>query len=74
MPERTVNQQSLMFFESLPDLLIAERKRLALSQKELAVLAGVSGQQIQRYESSRYQTASYKRMLQIARALASVNP
>ena len=40
-----------------------------LTQEDLAGRLGVKPQQIQRYEASDYQTASFARLLEIARVL-----
>lgn len=56
-------------FEDLPDGLIKARIALGLSQKALAERLELKEQQIQRYESERYASASLQRMQQIARAL-----
>ena len=56
-------------FEELPDGLIKARIASGLSQKALAERLGVKEQQIQRYESERYASASLQRLQQIASAL-----
>ena len=56
--------------ENLPEILIEERKRLDLTQRQLAEKLGLKEQQIQRYEASRYQSASLQRLRQVAKALA----
>lgn len=53
----------------LPKILIQARIAQNLSQKELAVLLGLKEQQIQRYEAEDYQSASLKRLLEVAGAL-----
>ena len=71
-PEISINEAELSaILRSLPDALIAYRKRLC-TQGELAELLGVHEQQIQRYESSRYQSASLKRLSQIAKLLEAL--
>lgn len=55
--------------ESLPDMLIEERKRLGFTQKQLAEKMGLCEQQIQRYEATRYQSASLRRIEEVAQAL-----
>ena len=55
--------------ESLPEMLIEERMRLGFTQKQLAEKIGIKEQQIQRYEASRYQSASLRRLQEIAKAL-----
>lgn len=72
LPEISINEAELSaILRSLPDALIAYRKRLC-TQAELASLLGLHEQQIQRYESSRYQSASLKRLLQIAKLLEAL--
>jgi ribosome-binding protein aMBF1 (putative translation factor) len=56
--------------ESLPEMLVEERKRLDLTQRQLAEKLGIKEQQIQRYEATRYQSASLQRLGEVARALA----
>jgi ribosome-binding protein aMBF1 (putative translation factor) len=60
--------------EDLPDTLIRARIAAGLTQKELAELLGVKEQQIQRYEATRYASASLGRVLEVARALKSSQP
>lgn len=55
--------------ENIPEMLIEERLRLNLTQKQLAEKLGLKEQQIQRYEASRYQTASLRRLKEVANAL-----
>ena len=56
-------------FEELPIGLIKARIASGLSQKALANRLGLKEQQIQRYEAERYVSASYRRLLEIVRAL-----
>lgn len=53
----------------LPRILIQARIVQHLSQRELADLVGLKEQQIQRYESEEYSSASLRRLLEIAEAL-----
>jgi transcriptional regulator with XRE-family HTH domain len=53
----------------LPNALIAARLAQKLSQKDLATLLDIQEQQIQRYESSDYEAASWSRIVEIAYAL-----
>lgn len=53
----------------LPQALIRARIAAGLSQRELAERLGLKEQQIQRYEATNYETASLKRVLEVARAL-----
>ena len=54
----------------LPKILIKARVAQGFSQKELALLLGLKEQQIQRYEFEEYQSASLKRLLEVANALS----
>lgn len=54
---------------ALPESLVDERKKLGLTQKELAERLGIKEQQIQRYEATRYQSASLKRIVEITEAM-----
>ena len=54
---------------ALPHLLIRARISLGLSQRDLAKRAGLKEQQIQRYESQEYASASLNRLRKIADAL-----
>jgi transcriptional regulator with XRE-family HTH domain/Zn-dependent peptidase ImmA (M78 family) len=56
-------------FDELADGLIKARIVSGLSQKALAERLGLKEQQIQRYESERYASASYQRLCEIAGAL-----
>ncbi len=55
--------------QELPTALIRARVARKLTQKALAEAIGLKEQQIQRYESSNYSTASFARIQQIAKAL-----
>lgn len=55
--------------QELPRILIQARISRGLSQKELAGKMGVKEQQIQRYESEEYSSASLKRLGEVAGAL-----
>ena len=55
--------------EALPILLIRARIAKGLSQRKLAEALGLKEQQIQRYESDRYATASLRRLEDVAEAL-----
>jgi ribosome-binding protein aMBF1 (putative translation factor) len=55
--------------DALPKLLIQARIAAGLTQEDLAARLGLKPQQIQRYEASDYQTASFARLLEIARVL-----
>lgn len=55
--------------ERLPEMLIQERIRLGLTQKQLAEMVGIKEQQIQRYEATLYQSASLRRIREVSTAL-----
>ena len=55
--------------EQLPKTLIKARISLGLSQKKLGELIGLQEQQIQRYESTDYETASIAKIKEIAKTL-----
>ena len=56
-------------FNELPLALVKARILAGLSQKELAERLGLKEQQIQRYESTDYASASLTRITQVAEAL-----
>ena len=60
---------SINSFDELADGLIKARIASGLSQKALADRLGIKEQQIQRYESERYASASYQRLREVAGAL-----
>ncbi|MFA6239863.1 MAG: XRE family transcriptional regulator [Candidatus Hydrogenedentales bacterium] len=53
----------------LPGLLVRARIARGLTQRDLAAKAGLKEQQIQRYESEEYKSASLSRLTEIAEAL-----
>ena len=55
--------------EQLPNLLIKARISKGLSQRKLADLLGIKEQQIQRYESEEYASASLRRLIKVADSL-----
>jgi len=55
--------------DGLPKVLIQARIAAGLTQEDLAERLGVKPQQVQRYEASEYQTASFARLREIARLL-----
>lgn len=55
--------------EELPESLIKARIIKGFSQNELARKAGLKEQQIQRYESTNYESANFERLLNIAKSL-----
>lgn len=56
-------------FEEFPESLIKARIIKGLSQNELATKAGLKEQQIQRYESTNYESANFERLINIAKSL-----
>ena len=60
---------SVNSFDELGDGLIRARIASGLSQKALARRMGLKEQQIQRYEATRYASASYDRLREVANAL-----
>ncbi|MBY0479040.1 MAG: helix-turn-helix domain-containing protein [Chitinophagaceae bacterium] len=53
----------------IPEVLIATRLAQKISQKQLGEMVGLKEQQIQRYESTDYETASWPRIIEISTAL-----
>jgi HTH-type transcriptional regulator/antitoxin HigA len=53
----------------IPELLIKTRLFRGLSHKELGEKMGIAEQQIQRYEATDYESASFNRILEVAYAL-----
>jgi ribosome-binding protein aMBF1 (putative translation factor) len=62
-------QVDLALVADLPQALVRARIAAGLSQRELAERLGLKEQQIQRYEATRYESASLKRVIEVARAL-----
>jgi HTH-type transcriptional regulator / antitoxin HipB len=65
-------QKTLITIAAIDELaigLIKARISAGMTQKELAAKIGVQEQQIQRYEETRYASASLVRLVEIARAL-----
>lgn len=60
---------SVNSFDELGDSLIRARIVRGLSQKALARRMGLKEQQVQRYEATRYASASYDRLREVANAL-----
>lgn len=65
----TVDVVKATSLEELPLLLIKARIARGLSQRELAERLGMKEQQIQRYESEMFRSASLPRLAEVARAL-----
>lgn len=57
--------------EELPEALIKMRIGLGLTQRELAERMGIREQQVQRYEQTDYESASYARLMEAHAALSS---
>jgi Zn-dependent peptidase ImmA (M78 family)/ribosome-binding protein aMBF1 (putative translation factor) len=55
--------------ERIPQALIEARLSLGLSQKDLADRVGLKEQQIQRYEATEFETASFARIKELIKAL-----
>lgn len=53
----------------VPNVLIAARLAQKMTHKDLGELVGLKEQQIQRYEATDYETASWPRIVEIAMAL-----
>ena len=64
-----VQELELRSLNELPDLFIKARIARGYTQVELAKKLKLKPQQVQRYEATRYQSVSFKRLLEIARAL-----
>jgi len=62
-------QIDLELVSDLPEALVRARIAAGLSQRELAEKLGLKEQQIQRYEATKYESASLKRIIEVARAL-----
>ncbi|WP_439880930.1 helix-turn-helix transcriptional regulator [Pontibacter sp. MBLB2868] len=63
---RTIRVNS---FDELPIALIKARIASGLTQKDLAEILGIKEQQVQRYEDTSYEGASFRRLKEIAQAL-----
>jgi ribosome-binding protein aMBF1 (putative translation factor) len=60
--------------EDLPKALIRARIAAGMTQEGLAQLLGVKPQQIQRYEATEYESASFARIRRVVRALRLTMP
>lgn len=56
-------------FDELPDALIKARIASGLSQKDLAEKLNIKEQQLQRYEATSYESASFERLKEVVNAL-----
>ena len=54
----------------IPNILIAARLAQKISQKQLGDIVGLKEQQLQRYESTDYETASWPTIIEISVALS----
>ena len=66
---RQVSALELHSLSELPDLLIKARIARGYTQADLAKRLHLKPQQLQRYEATRYHSVSFRRLLEIARAL-----
>lgn len=64
-----VNVSEASSIDELPELLIKARIAQGFTQEDLANKLGMKSQQIQRYESELYSSASFRRLLEIAGSL-----
>lgn len=64
-----IREMTIDRLDDLPDVLIRARISNGWTQRELAEELGLKEQQIQRYEATRYKSASFTRLSQIARSL-----
>jgi ribosome-binding protein aMBF1 (putative translation factor) len=71
LQHRKTPQIKLDAISEIPDALVRARITSGLSQRQLAEKLGMKEQQIQRYESTNYQTASLRRVLEVAAALST---
>lgn len=55
--------------QDIPDALIGSRLAQKISQKELAESLGIKEQQVQRYEATDFEGASFSRVVEFAHAL-----
>jgi len=59
--------------EAIPSSLIRARIAAGWTQKELAKRLGISEQQIQKYESTDYESASFRKINEIATILKAAS-
>ena len=69
LKESSVSDLKLGSLDELPSVLVKARVAQGMTQKDLAHRLGMKEQQIQRYETTRYRSASFKRIMQVADAL-----
>ncbi len=59
-------------FEDIPKIFIASRIAQGLTHEQLGEIIGIKGQQVQRYEATNFETASWVRMVEFYLALNPV--
>ncbi len=64
-----VKKVILTYLDNLPNMLIKKRRLNGWTQEQLAEKLGIKEQQVQRYESTKYQSASLRRLIEIAKIL-----
>lgn len=64
---------TLQTIEALPNSLICARIAVGWTQKDLAKHLGTSEQQIQKYESTDYESASFRKIAEIAAVLKAAS-
>ena len=69
LKESSISDLKLGSLDELPSVLVKARVAQGLTQKDLARRLGMKEQQIQRYETTRYRSASFQRIMQVADAL-----
>jgi ribosome-binding protein aMBF1 (putative translation factor) len=67
--EQRVKELELKSLNALPDLLIKARIARGYTQAALAKKLRLKPQQVQRYEATKYRSVSFKRLVEVARAL-----
>ena len=65
--------QALNMVEAIPSSLIRARIAIGWTQKELAKRLGISEQQIQKYESTDYESASFRKIHEIVTVLKAAS-
>ena len=69
LKQSSISDLKLGSLDELPSVLVKARVAQGMTQKDLAHRLGMKEQQIQRYETTRYRSASFKRIMQVADAL-----
>lgn len=65
----TLRRKAVGGLDEVPDALVTGRIAAGLTQKQLAERMGLKEQQIQRYEATRYRSASLARVQEVVSAL-----